>query len=82
MLNTVRYTCLSCCARWVVDEDAFCLNNLSCMAFVFGVIMGVLWGVLRAGLSLLCSWQRSPKRSRKGLIPDPPTENTQILEAT
>lgn len=55
MLKAVSHTFLSCCAKWEVDEDSFCLNNLSWMAFVFGVTMGVLWGVLRPGLSLLCS---------------------------
>lgn len=46
VLKAGSHTCLSRCATWAVDEDVFCWNNLSWMAFVFGVIMGVLWGVL------------------------------------
>lgn len=73
-MNVTSHTCLSWSAKLAVEEFSFCLRSLSWIVLVFGVIVGVLHpGVFVAGLRALRSWQRSPKRSRKGLIPDPPT---------
>lgn len=72
--NVTSRTCLSWSAKLAVEEFSFCLRSLSWIVLVFGVTMGVLHpGVFVAGLLALRSWQRSPKRSRKVLIPDPPT---------
>lgn len=79
-MNVTSHTCLSWSAKLAVEEFSFCLRSRSWIVLVFGVTMGVLHpGVFVAGLRALRSWQRSPKRSRKGLIPDPPTRTIVLL---
>lgn len=80
-MKVASHTCLSWSAKLAVEEFSFCLRSLSWIVRVFGVTMGVLYpGVFVAGLRALCSWQRSPKRSRKGLIPDPPAGTVILLK--